>query len=243
MDRLDRSALEKTTIEKWKQIPQGNSQYQLEFIKNYGVLLLEEADGLVSVGITESKNLSDVFGKLKVFHKKPIQFFLLDRSEFTAFLGQGITNNDNFSAVVSDDDSGKLQLDKLANDAPIINLVNSILIQAIRRKASDIHIEKYAATIRVRFRVDGDLHTERGLSLEQFFGVSSRIKVMANLNIMESRLPQDGRFTVSVLDDDVDVRVSIVPIIAGESIVLRLFNSSNSLLSLHEMGFSAMKGI
>ena len=123
-----------------------------------------------------------------------------------------------------------------ANDAPIVNLVNSLMIEAIRRGASDIHIESYPEEARLRSRIDGVLQTVGHIDKDKFPAVASRIKIMANLNIMERRLPQDGRISVHLGEGTFDVRVSIVPITAGESIVLRLFNTTGSPLGLSELG-------
>ena len=122
-------------------------------------------------------------------------------------------------------DDERILLDRLANDAPIVNLVNSLMIEAIREGASDIHIESFEDEARVRYRIDGVLHTVQRLEKGRFPAVSSRIKIMANLNIMERRLPQDGRISAHLGGGRHDVRVSVVPIADGESLVLRLFNT------------------
>ena len=127
-------------------------------------------------------------------------------------------------------------LDRIANDAPVVNLVNSLVIDGIRARASDIHIEGFSDATVVRYRVDGRLRTVHRLEADRFAAVASRVKIMANLNIMERRLPQDGRLTVHLDEDVVDVRVSIVPISAGESIVLRLFPTKRGPLGLEELG-------
>jgi len=123
-------------------------------------------------------------------------------------------------------------------DAPVVKLVNSLLVEAVKRYSSDIHIEPYRDTLKVRYRIDGllyDVHTPpRGLAA----AISSRIKVMANLDIAERRLPQDGRFQIRVADQEIDVRVSVVPTAFGERIVLRLLNKSQSLYTLADLGLS-----
>jgi len=119
----------------------------------------------------------------------------------------------------------------------VVNLVNGILIEGIRGGASDVHIEAFPSAVSVRYRVDGVLRPAGGFEPSMFAAVSSRIKIMANLNIMERRLPQDGRLTVHLDADVMDVRVSIMPIADGESIVLRLFSKGSQPLSLEELGF------
>ena len=135
-------------------------------------------------------------------------------------------------------DTGQHLLDKLANDAPVINLVNSIIMDAMSKEASDIHIESFTGSATVRYRIDGVLIIDREIEKKLFPAVSSRLKIMANLNIMERRLPQDGRINVHMSGHDADLRVSIVPISNGESIVLRLLNKKSRPLTLEELGFS-----
>jgi general secretion pathway protein E/type IV pilus assembly protein PilB len=127
-------------------------------------------------------------------------------------------------------------LDKLANDAPVVNLVNSICIDGIRSGASDIHLES-TGELRVRYRIDGILRTVKKIEAGRFPAISSRIKIMSNLNILERRQPQDGRITVRLGNDQVDFRVSIMPVAGGESIVLRILGRKTAD-TLDELGFN-----
>lgn len=122
------------------------------------------------------------------------------------------------------------------SDAPIIKLVNHILSQAIKARASDIHIEPYHESFKVRYRVDGILYDL--LSPPKWIQSSliSRIKVMAKLNIAEKRLPQDGRLEVKMGDQDIDIRISTIPTTYGERLVLRLLNKTNTLFKMSELG-------
>ncbi len=124
------------------------------------------------------------------------------------------------------------------HEAPIIRLVNIVLTQALKNRASDIHIEPYQKKIKVRFRVDGILHEIYDLPKRIHPHIVSRIKVMASLDIAEKRLPQDGRMKIRVADRPVDIRVSIIPMAFGERIVLRLLDKTVSLLGLGEMGLA-----
>jgi general secretion pathway protein E len=127
------------------------------------------------------------------------------------------------------------------SDAPIIKLVNHIISQSIKARASDIHFEPYQNSFTVRYRVDGILYDL--LTPPKWIqpGLISRIKVMAKMNIAEKRLPQDGRFDVRVGDQDIDVRVSTIPTSFGERLVLRLLNKSGSLLELPDLGLSPQR--
>ncbi|MGB9792534.1 MAG: type II secretion system ATPase GspE [Thermacetogeniaceae bacterium] len=129
--------------------------------------------------------------------------------------------------------------DKAAVDAPVIRLVNSLLLRAIEENASDIHIEPFEDHVLVRFRVDGMLRHVTRIPRRMSNAVVSRVKVMANLDIAERRLPQDGRIPLKLLHYDIDLRVSTVPTIFGEKVVIRIFNKENfKRLTIDALGFS-----
>jgi general secretion pathway protein E len=124
------------------------------------------------------------------------------------------------------------------DDAPIIRLVNSLLSQAIRERASDIHIEPFEKEVVARFRIDGILYNILAIQKRFQASIASRVKIMSGLNIAEKRLPQDGGMRIKIGGRDVDIRVSIVPTAFGERIVLRLLYRESTLLSLTDIGFS-----
>lgn len=124
----------------------------------------------------------------------------------------------------------------LSNEAPIIKMVNVILSQAVAERASDIHIEPYEKALIVRYRVDGILHKVLSPPKSYHAGISTRIKIMSNLNIAENRLPQDGRIKLKLAGKDVDIRVSIIPCQYGERIVMRVLNKTDQKYSLETMG-------
>lgn len=126
----------------------------------------------------------------------------------------------------------------MANEAPIIRLVNTILKQAINDRASDIHIEPYEKDLIVRFRIDGILYKMFTPPKKFQNAIISRIKIMANLNIAENRLPQDGRIQIKIGGKDIDIRVSIFPTYYGERVVLRLLNKTDMSFDLNSLGFS-----
>lgn len=124
------------------------------------------------------------------------------------------------------------------DDAPVIKLVNSLLFRAVKEKASDIHMEPYEKDMVVRYRIDGILFDIFKPPKKLQNAITSRIKVMANLNIAEKRLPQDGRIPLKVGGKDIDIRLSSVPTTFGERIVMRLQDKSNQVRELHQQGFS-----
>jgi general secretion pathway protein E/type IV pilus assembly protein PilB len=225
-------------IKEFIEIPIDDRQYPFEFIEKNNVLVLEINEERVIVGITE-KTEKEVLQILNGFHSLPVDFILIPQVELTSWLGQKLGEMD-----LSEKGRGEViqseanSIDKIANDAPTVNLVNSICIDAIRDNASDIHIEAGCSYARVRYRIDGVLRTVRKIENERFSAVSSRIKIMANLNILEKRQPQDGRITVSINDENIDFRVSIVPVTGGESIVMRILGKNSAPEILDKLGFS-----
>lgn len=129
------------------------------------------------------------------------------------------------------------QLKALGEEAPIIRVVNMLILQAIRSGASDIHIEPQEDQVRIRFRIDGILHDITSTSIQVHPALVSRIKILSRMNIAERRLPQDGRFQVTVDNRTVDFRVSSLPTIFGEKIVMRILDKSTLLLDLDRLGF------
>ncbi len=145
---------------------------------------------------------------------------------------------ENGATIISEIEDTADLLDD-TSDAPIIKLVNHIISQSVKARASDIHIEPYQDSFKVRYRVDGILYDL--LTPPKWIqpALTSRIKVMSKMNIAEKRLPQDGRLEVKLGDQDIDVRISTIPTTFGERVVLRLLNKSTSLLSLGELGMTA----
>jgi general secretion pathway protein E len=125
------------------------------------------------------------------------------------------------------------------SDAPVIKLVNTVLSQAVRARASDIHIEPYQRDLKIRYRVDGVLYNSFTPPRTLHSAIVSRIKVMAQMNIAEKRLPQDGRIRIKIADRDFDIRVSTLPTSFGERVVLRLLDKTSVLFGLEEIGLSA----
>ncbi len=129
-------------------------------------------------------------------------------------------------------------LQGMAEEAPVVRLVNSILSQGVREGASDIHISPEKESVQVRFRVDGKLHEVPAPPKSMFLPIISRLKILSNMDIAISRIPQDGRFTVKMKNKDINIRVSTIPSIYGENMVLRLLDTSSSMYSLEMLGMN-----
>jgi type IV pilus assembly protein PilB len=173
------------------------------------------------------------------------------------FYGGGGSNHEELSNLMKDlvDEDQELELaadeqemdasalEKAAEEAPIIKLVNLILTDSVKRGASDIHVEPYENEMRVRFRVDGILQTVMNPPLKLRDAITSRMKIMAKLDIAEKRLPQDGRIMIKYKADgrkkELDFRVSTVPTLYGEKIVLRLLDKENLRLDMTKLGFES----
>jgi general secretion pathway protein E len=223
-----------TNLSTWDPLPAGENQFPLEYMKQQGILILKNNENQIVLGLTEDKLLTRLQLE-NYFHGREVVFFSLDRREFSIFLANRFSVNCEGGKIGKGRD---VNIEKLEGDAPVINLVNSLIMEALKEGASDIHIEAFPTVVPVRFRIDGMLKQARTIPREHFEALSSRIKIMANLNIMERRLPQDGRISVRTGGESVDMRVSVVPIAGmGESIALRLLNRSGGIKSLEEMGF------
>ena len=122
--------------------------------------------------------------------------------------------------------------------APIVRLLNSLIEQAIKEKASDIHIEPYANELRVRFRVDGDLREITTLSKSSYSGIITRIKIIGKMDISEKRIPQDGRVETKIRGNEVDMRISTLPTVYGEKIVIRILDRAGFTFTRQDIGFS-----
>lgn len=149
-----------------------------------------------------------------------------------------MANGDDDEGVVHTLDGAESERDllDLANEAPIIKLINLVITGAVKERASDIHIEPFEREVRVRYRIDGILYEKFQVPKSQQAAVVSRVKIMANLNIAEHRVPQDGRIKIRLSGKEIDIRVSIIPIAHGERIVMRILEKGNFLFSLEQLG-------
>ena len=130
-----------------------------------------------------------------------------------------------------------VSIKEVREDAPIVRLVNLLISQAISDRASDIHVEPTGKDVRIRYRIDGVLHEVMRSPRNIQNGIISRLKVMADINIAERRVPQDGRITTSIEGRPVDLRVATLPTVHGEKVVLRILDKSNARLNLADLGF------
>jgi type IV pilus assembly protein PilB len=142
------------------------------------------------------------------------------------------------TGYIPEEEAAEAPFEAAAEDTPVVRLVNSMLTQAVKDRASDIHIEPGEAGLRVRYRIDGVLHETMRPPLHLHPGIVSRIKILSGMDIAEKRIPQDGRFTSGIQGRQFDIRASTLPTLYGEKIVLRLLEKTTGLPSLGELGFS-----
>jgi general secretion pathway protein E len=223
------------------------SKVPIAFYRQQKVFPIAFTDGGVKVAVSDPLNLQPL-DDLAVFLGAPVEPVISSERELMAainrFFDRETGSTEQVMQDIEGEDLGAIaneieetdDLLDLASEAPVIRLVNSVLTQAVRARASDIHIEPFERELKVRYRIDGLLYNILTPPRRLQAAISSRIKVMANLNIAERRLPQDGRIRIRVGEKDVDIRVSVVPTAYGERIVLRLLDKTSVLLGLEEIG-------
>ena len=150
---------------------------------------------------------------------------------------EGLLGEENEGNFVSGVGVAEQKLESIAATPPIVRLVNEIILAAVRERASDIHLEPEEKDLPVRFRIDGVLREARVLSKKLELAIVSRIKIVANLDIAERRVPQDGSFTVTVKNRPIDLRVSTFPMAFGEKVVMRVLDRERFLMGLEQLGF------
>ncbi|MBW1974506.1 MAG: type IV-A pilus assembly ATPase PilB [Deltaproteobacteria bacterium] len=187
---------------------------------------------------------------LRFLTQKTIRFHVATESSIKAILEQQkttetvldealkmLSNDAELSVIEETEDLDLADIETATEDAPIVRLVNSLLADAINRRASDIHIEPYEKMLRVRYRIDGVLYEVMRPPVRYKNAIVSRIKIMSNLDIAERRLPQDGRIKAKIHGREVDFRVSCLPTLFGEKVVLRILDKSNLQLDMTQLGF------
>ena len=230
---------------------EGTLDIPIQYFKRMGLVPLFVEEGVLTVAINDPANFQAADDLARRFGFKGIRMVLSPLAEIHSAINALFDQtSDEAEKMVQDlesyqsEDQVFTELEELqdlmdvTNEAPIIRLVNVVLTQALRRQASDIHIEPYEKDIKVRFRIDGILYEIFSLPKRFQAHIVSRLKVMANLDIAEKRLPQDGRIKIKVANKTVDIRISVIPMAFGERIVLRLLDKSISILGLAEMGMA-----
>ncbi|MBI1841809.1 MAG: Flp pilus assembly complex ATPase component TadA [Verrucomicrobia bacterium] len=216
--------------------------------KRYRVIPIHVHDKSVVVALSDPSDISTIDSLHHVLHKD-VEVRVASEEEIDAMLtklygGSG----DSVESMIQNITEGEVEIESLKKDvrddrgdvdadAPIIKLVNSIIVEAYRTRASDIHLEPLAKTFRVRYRIDGMLHEVKSPPKRLQLSVISRLKIQANMSIAEKRVPQDGRVQCNVGGKTIDLRVSCLPTVHGESIVMRILDKEGLKLGLADLGF------
>jgi len=217
-------------------------KFPKEKLIEFEVVPFEEDDKSVTFLFSNPLRLDDSY-ELQFYCQKQFKFIITPATQMKNIMVYA-TNKANQSSVITEfqsEQSGDItDVDEndVTIDAPVIKLVDSILNEAIVRGASDIHIEPFEKTIRIRFRIDGKLVISQELPTHLFPAILARIKIMAEMNIAERRIPQDGKISLIVENNPYDFRVNSIPTLHGEKIVIRIFNVSFKSRDLTALGFN-----
>jgi general secretion pathway protein E len=224
----------------------------LNFLLAHQVIPLKEEDGVVTVAISDPLDTQPL-DDLRLLLDRDVRAVIAAADEIVRIANRCYGHaNGAAEKMLEDLEEGEEtaahevinvsqeaeDLLDIASKAPVIRLVNLIIFEAVKARASDIHIEPFEKELRVRYRIDGVLYDAITPPKQHQAAITSRIKIMANLNIAEKRLPQDGRIKIKITDREIDIRVSVIPVSFGERIVLRLLDRSSRLYSLHDLGLA-----
>ncbi len=223
----------------------------ITFAKDHGLLPLQRSDrGAVHVAVTNPLDLAPLDDLRLLFNGAELQLELANQRTILGAInevydrGPGSAESlaedaaEDLSSIASEIAQEPQDLIEADDDAPIIKLVNSLLHNAVKDRASDVHLEPFEREVRVRFRIDDVLYEPiKPLPRALQASIVSRIKIMGGLNIAEKRLPQDGRIRLKIAGRDYDVRLSTLPVAFGERVVMRLLPRTQDLLDLEKLGF------
>ena len=231
--------------------PEFVNSIPVQFTRNYNLVALsQEEEGLMRVATCTPLDPQPM-DDLATLVGMEIEPVLAPRNEITTLISRAyrhkadgmdealsdVAEDGDIAGLASEIDEAEDVLD-VSNKAPIIKLVNTILFQALKLRASDVHFHPYTDRTQVRFRIDGILYDMDAVPIKAHEAIVSRVKVMGKMDIAERRLPQDGRATIRIGDGEVDVRISSVPTSNGERIVMRLLDKSAKIYTIDEIGLS-----
>lgn len=224
-------------------IPLLADKLQLQFLKGNRIIPVAEQGDVVVLATADPFN-TDPINAIGYLLGRPVQQRIMAAGEIEQALerlygrGAGVAAEAGTALPDQASEDDVRRLEDLASEAPVIRLVHDLVTRAVEAQASDIHVEPREDSLRVRYRIDGVLATVETLPLSMRAAVTSRIKIMAHLNIAERRLPQDGRIKSTVRGKEIDLRVSTMPTMLGESVVLRILDRSSVQLDFAALGFA-----
>ncbi len=213
-------------------------------VRKYQVIPIDEKNNKLIVAMVDPLNFFAV-DDIKLFTKMELESVIATPEDITKVIDKYYTGSDTKKVLeeftggdsYQDDEFSEVEQAEVTS-APIVRLINSLFEQASRSKASDIHIEPYSEEIRVRFRTDGDLREIMTISRSNLSAMVTRIKIIGKMNIAEKRVPQDGRVEVKINDREIDMRISTLPTVYGEKIVIRLLDKTSFNFTKEGLGLS-----
>ncbi|HQJ16058.1 MAG TPA: ATPase, T2SS/T4P/T4SS family, partial [Candidatus Omnitrophota bacterium] len=207
------------------------------FARKYKLLPVFVVENDLTVAMVDPSNLY-VIDEIQRMTKMQVNPVLADEIEVHKSQDQYYGGAGNLNDLIASIDRTKLlDEEKLGEEAPVIKIVNYVIVQAIQKNASDIHVEPEEKFLNIRYRIDGLLHKQFALPLDLTPAVISRLKIMGSLDIAEKRLPQDGHIVMKVGNRNIDFRMSTCPTIHGENIVLRVLDKNEGLMGMAALGF------
>jgi type IV pilus assembly protein PilB len=212
-----------------------------QLARRYRALPIAEQDGRLLVAMSDPANVY-ALDDIRSVTGRDVKPLVATAQDVEQAINKYSQLGDQVEAIASEaaeqlNEGADADIDAAVEDAPIVRLVNAIMTQAVQDRASDVHIEPTEKDVRVRFRVDGVLHEVMHSPKNIQNGLLSRLKVMAELNIAEKRVPQDGRIGMKVANRQLDLRVATLPTVHGEKIVIRILDKTQALLKLSDLGF------
>jgi type II secretion system protein E len=205
--------------------------------QKHNAVPIRRDNGHLVVALSDPMNLT-ALDDLRLAAGMPVRPAYADKELLQRWLTEGYVDEDEEFEVIHEEGDNVAELQRLAREGLVVRLVNNIFREAVRARASDIHIEAFEDRCQVRYRIDGVLHEQQAPPQRMIPAIVSRIKILADLDIAERRLPQDGRIKTHILAHEIDVRVSILPTLHGEAVVMRLLDQSSIQLSLEDLGFT-----
>jgi type IV pilus assembly protein PilB len=209
--------------------------------RRYNALPIGYEDGKLLVAMSDPANVFAI-DDIRSITNADVKPVVATKSDVTSAINRfhrADSDLDDLTMVLDQEEEENLDgLKEVVEDAPIVKFVNLLITQAINDRASDIHLEPTERELRVRFRIDGVLHEIMRSPKNIQAGVTSRLKIMADINIAERRVPQDGRLSVTVAGKKIDLRVATLPTVWGEKVVMRVLDNSTAMMRLSDLGFS-----
>jgi len=223
--------------------PEALALISAELAQKHMIVPVRRENGHVVVALSDPMNLT-ALDDVRLATGLHVQPAYADREIIERYITDayaGTEDGDGDIEVIQEEGDNVAELQRLAREALVVRLVNNIFREAVRGRASDIHIEAFEDRAQVRYRIDGVLQEQMPPPQRLMPAIVSRVKILADLDIAERRLPQDGRIKTHIMGKEIDIRVSTLPTLHGEAVVMRLLDQSNIQLSLEDIGFTELQ--